>query len=155
MDRVCDVRKADGYNALSIQWGVIGDVGVVVKSTGRDDIVIIGTVAQRMPSCLQTMDTLLQSDHPVCMSFVKCEPKLESSGGKENFMKKLAHILGMDDIKKVDPNTKLLKLGMDSLMAVEVQLSIEREFGTVLTAQEIRELSIARVLEIGTTSEAK
>ena len=67
---------------------------------------------------------------------------------KVNFTKKLAHILGMDDIKKLDHATKLIKLGMDSLMSVEIQLSIEREFGVVMTAQEIRELTISKVLEI-------
>ena len=120
----------------------------MAKKTGTEEVVIIGTIAQRMPSCLYTMDQLLQSDKPICLSFVKSEPKLESSGGKGNLLKKLAHILGMDDIKKLDPSTRFLKLGMDSLMAVEIQLSIERECGVTLSAKEIRELTIAKVLEI-------
>ena len=107
-----------------------------------------------MPSCLHTLDQLLQSNKAICCSYVKSEPKLESGGGKGNFLKKLAHILGMDDIKKLDPSTKFLKLGMDSLMAVEIQLSIEREFGAVLSAQEVRELTIAKVLEIADGSDS-
>ena len=153
-DRVCEVRRRDGYSGLSIQWGVIGDVGIVVKNTGSDDAVIVGTKAQRMPSCLHTLDQLLQSNKAICFSYVKSEPKLESGGGKGNFLKKLAHILGMDDIKKLDPSTKFLKLGMDSLMAVEIQLSIEREFGAVLSAQEVKELTIAKVLEIADGSDS-
>ena len=122
-------------------------MGIVVKNTGSDDAIIVGTIAQRMISCLHTMDQLLQSEQPIGMSFVKSESKQESIGGKVNFLKKLAHILGMNDIKEFDPSTKFLKLGMDSLMAIEIQLSIEREFGVVLTAQDVRELTIARVQE--------
>ena len=120
----------------------------MVKTTGTDNLVIIGTIAQRMPSCLQIMDQLLQSGKAICLSFVKSEPKLESGGGKGNLLKKLGHILGMDDIKKVDPSTKFLKLGMDSLMAVEIQQYIERECGVSMSAQDIRELTIAKVLDI-------
>ena len=54
------MRKADGFNGLSIQWGVIGDVGVAVSKSGGENVIIEGTVGQRMPSCLHTLDQLLQ-----------------------------------------------------------------------------------------------
>ena len=138
---------------MAIEWGAIGDVGIAVKSTGNDEAIIVGTLAQRIPSCLQLLDQILQTDKPIALCFIKSESKSDTGFSKDIFLKKLAHILGMDDIKKLDPNTKFLKLGMDSLMAIEVQLSIEREFGATLTAQEVRELSIAKVMELSESAE--
>lgn len=40
----------------------------------------------------------------------------------------------------------LAELGMDSMMAVEIKQSLEREFEIFLTAQDIRTLSFSRFL---------
>jgi len=50
MERVCEKRKTDGFPALAIQWGAVGDVGVAVETISSD--VIGGTVFQSMMSCL-------------------------------------------------------------------------------------------------------
>lgn len=51
MERVCELRRAAGYHGLAIQWGAIGDVGVVSENMGGNDVVVGGTIPQRMPSC--------------------------------------------------------------------------------------------------------
>lgn len=56
---------------MAIQWGAIGDVGVVIDTLGDNNTVIGGTLPQRMHSCLQALDILLQADTPVVASFVR------------------------------------------------------------------------------------
>jgi len=42
---------------------------------------------------------------------------------------------------------------MDSMMAVEIKQSLEREFEVILTAQEIRSLTFARLSELSAAME--
>lgn len=94
MERVCDMRRAQGLHGMAVQWGAIGDVGVVAESMGGNDVVIGGTLPQRMPSCLATLDSVLQMDCSVVSSIVKSDQKLEASNKKGNLIKTIAHILG-------------------------------------------------------------
>lgn len=51
-------------------------------------------------------------------------------------------------MKKVSQNTSLSELGMDSMMVVEIKQILEREFDIFFTAQEIRNLTFAKLNEI-------
>jgi len=82
---------------LAIQWGLIGDVGLLIDHLhGDNDMVIFGTVAQRLSSCLATMDQLLCQSHAVVTSFISAE----SNSGKADTTSTtslrdvVAHILG-------------------------------------------------------------
>lgn len=35
MERLCEARQADGLPALAVQWGAIGEVGLVVDTMGN------------------------------------------------------------------------------------------------------------------------
>jgi fatty acid synthase len=54
---------------LAIQWGAIGDVGVVLETMGTNDTVIGGTLPQRINSCLAVLDQFLNQLQPVVSSF--------------------------------------------------------------------------------------
>jgi len=51
-------------------------------------------------------------------------------------------------MKVVSQNSSLAELGMDSMMAVEIKQTLEREFDLFLTAQEIRSLSFAKLIKM-------
>jgi len=51
-------------------------------------------------------------------------------------------------MKKISQNTSLSELGMDSMMVVEIKQILEREFDIFFTAQEIRNLTFAKLNEI-------
>ena len=149
MDRICDFRRMDGLHGLALHWGLIGDVGYVAETFGdRTENIFSGTVPQRMFSVLSTLDRFLQTDYSICTSFVKSDQKLGQKGSEKDLMKKMAHILGVDDLESLDPNTKLVKLGMDSLMGVEIKQTLERDYSVELSAQEVRELSISEIKSI-------
>jgi len=51
-------------------------------------------------------------------------------------------------MKFISQNSSLAELGMDSMMAVEIKQTLEREFDLFLTAQEIRSLSFAKLIKM-------
>ena len=158
MERVCEARRAEGFHGLAIQWGAIGDVGVVAEHLGGNDVIIGGTLPQRIPSVMSTMDTFLTSDYTTCSSIVIADSKRTGSGVKESPFKMICHILGVKDPSTLDPSTTLGELGMDSLMAVEIKQALERDYDTILSAQEIRNLKIKVIKELclsGTKSGTK
>jgi len=55
-------------------------------------------------------------------------------------------------MKVVSQNSSLAELGMDSMMAVEIKQTLEREFDLFLTAQEIRNFTFAKLINISDTN---
>jgi fatty acid synthase, animal type len=86
---------------LAIQWGAIGEVGMVIENSGCNETVIAGTLPQRISSCLETMDIFLRQPtrHPVVASYVLAE-KIQlpldslSSNSKTSLIEIIANILG-------------------------------------------------------------
>ncbi|XP_067120579.1 fatty acid synthase [Centruroides vittatus] len=149
MERICEERNKDGLPGLAIQWGAIGDVGVVLETMGGNDLVIGGTLPQRINSCLITLDTFLQQKYPVVASMVPAERKVKKQGNKQNLLQSISHILGIQDPNTLDSAITLGELGMDSLMGVEVKQTLERDYEINLSMQEIRSLSLKKLQELG------
>lgn len=97
MERVCEQRRHDGLSGLAVQWGAIGDVGVVLETMGGNDAVIGGTLPQRMASCLEVLDRFLSQQHAVMSSFVLAERVQVAKGegsGQKDLVEIVGHILG-------------------------------------------------------------
>ncbi|KAH6943234.1 hypothetical protein HPB50_017960 [Hyalomma asiaticum] len=94
MERVCERRVEDGLPGLAIQWGAVGDVGVVYDIMGND-VAIGGSVAQRITSCMEVLDCFLSQKHPVVSSFVKDDSSsLGDKKDKRDLVLMALHILG-------------------------------------------------------------
>ena len=52
---------------------------------------------------------------------------------------------GIRDLKKISLNSTLAEIGMDSMRAVEIKETLEREFEIYLTLQEIRKLTFVSI----------
>jgi acyl carrier protein len=61
-------------------------------------------------------------------------------------------ILGIKDVNTVNAQSTLADLGMDSLMGSEIKQTLERNYDLVLSAQEIRTLTFARLSELSSGS---
>lgn len=158
MERICEGRRSAGYPGVAVQWGAIGDTGIVLETLGDNETNVGGTLPQRIPSCLSTLDRFLQSKHAICSSIVPAEKVSSSgSGSKKGLVDTIAHILGMKSIKGLNPKLTLSELGLDSLMGVEVKQALERDYDVILSLQEIRALSINQLNDInaGNTQSAK
>ncbi|KAF3691435.1 Fatty acid synthase [Channa argus] len=150
MERVCEKRRYDGLPGLAIQWGAIGDVGVVLETMGGNDTVIGGTLPQRMSSCMEVLDLFLCQQKPVMSSFVLAERMVVKSeaGSKRDLVDAVAHILGVRDVNSLNADASLADLGLDSLMGVEVRQTLERDYDIVMAMREIRQLTINKLREL-------
>ncbi|XP_044766742.1 fatty acid synthase-like [Coccinella septempunctata] len=149
MERICEIRQELGLPAVAIQWGAIGDVGLILDTMGGNDTEVGGTLPQRMSSCLATMDIFLQQPNPVVASMVLAEKhKSKGDGSKVSLIDSIANILGLKDTSNVPTGTTLAELGMDSLMGAEIKQTLERNHDIVMSAQEIRTLTFGKLAEL-------
>ncbi|XP_011705427.1 PREDICTED: fatty acid synthase-like, partial [Wasmannia auropunctata] len=133
MERVCEKRAEEGLPGLAIQWGAIGDVGLVADMLEKDkELIIGGTLQQKIVNCLDELDKFLIQNRPVVSSMVVAEKKA-GSYGLGSVVDTIANILDLKDVKLVSRNAALAELGMDSMMAVEIKQTLEREFDIFLT----------------------
>lgn len=143
---------------LAIQWGAIGDVGMVIENLGSNDTVVGGTLPQRMTSCLETIDYFLQqSAHiPVVSSYVLAEKLQKTSGSSTtsaSLIETIANILGISDASTMSPDSTLADLGLDSLGSVEIKQLLEQKYSVSLAnSKEIQQLTIKRLKEIDSGS---
>uniref|UniRef100_A0A8C4V030 Fatty acid synthase n=1 Tax=Falco tinnunculus TaxID=100819 RepID=A0A8C4V030_FALTI len=154
MERICEQRHHDGLPGLAIQWGAIGDVGILLKTMGNKEIVVGGTIPQQISSCLEVLDTFLNQPHPVMSSFVLAEKvSVKTEGGNQrDLVEAVAHILGVRDVSSLNAESSLADLGLDSLMGVEVRQTLERDYDIVMTMREIRLLTINKLHELSSKS---
>ncbi|CAG7826745.1 unnamed protein product, partial [Allacma fusca] len=148
MERVCEERHKEGLHGLAIQWGGIGDVGVVHDQMGGNSANIAGTAPQRIPSCLETLDLFLQQNRPVVGSMVLVRKSTFEIDDSKNLVEIVAHILGIPDVSKINPKATLIELGMDSLMGVEIKQVLERKLNIVLPINEYGQLTFEKLKEM-------
>lgn len=149
MERLCERRVADGLPGLAIQWGPIGDVGVVHENVGVD-WEYFGLLPQPISSCIEVMDYFLSQKQPVVSCFVKSSPSSkQDSKDKRDLVQSVVHILGIRDTSKLSPTITLDELGIDSLMSVELSQLLERDYDMTVPFQDIRQLTVGQLKEIG------
>ncbi len=158
MERICEQRQNDGLPALAIQWGAIGDVGMVIENLGSNDTVVGGTLPQRMVSCLETIDYFLQQSRnlPVVSSYVLAEKLQKTSGAgsaSASLIETIANILGIPDASTMSSDSTLADLGLDSLGSVEIKQLLEQKYSVSLAnSKEIQQLTVKRLREIDSGS---
>ncbi|VEN39582.1 unnamed protein product [Callosobruchus maculatus] len=149
MERICERRRKDGYPALAIEWGAIGEVGIVAEMQEEDfEIEISGTLQQKISSCLSALDLFLRQTEATIVSSIVVAEKRSASGASDNAVDAVLHILGVDDIKSVSSHVTLAELGMDSMTAVEIRQTLEREYEILLSPKDIRSMTLARLKDI-------
>ncbi|KAG5894596.1 hypothetical protein JTB14_038126 [Gonioctena quinquepunctata] len=148
MERICEQRSRDGLPALVIQWGAVGEVGLVAEMReGHKELEISGTLQQRVSSCMEVMDLFLrQKSTTIVSSMVVAEKKNISN--KASLTSTVLGIIGIMDDKLVSTQTTLAELGMDSMNGVEIRQVLEREFDMILSSRELRTLTYGRLLEL-------
>nr|XP_022920510.1 fatty acid synthase-like [Onthophagus taurus] len=150
MERICEKRKMEGFPGLAIQWGAIGDVGLVADmQDNHKELVIGGTLQQKISNCLQILDRLLKQDEAIVSSMVVAEKRTASDG--MNILDVVLGIIGVTNKKSVSFHSTLPELGMDSMMAVEIKQTLEREFEILLTPQDLRNITLAKIEELKKT----
>ena len=92
MERVCERRTEEGLPGLAIQWGAIGDVGLVADmQEDNKELVIGGTLQQKISSCLVELEKFLLQNQPIVSSMIVSEKKTRLS--VSNMMEVVANIM--------------------------------------------------------------
>ncbi|KAJ8982149.1 hypothetical protein NQ317_011295, partial [Molorchus minor] len=148
MERICERRRNNGYPALAIQWGAVGEVGLVAEMQGENTkLEISGTLQQPISNCLQVLDTLLkQTESEIVSSMVVAEKREHKSAS--SVVDLVINVLGLNDAKSVSFHATLPELGMDSITAVEIKQALERDFDIFLTPKDFRTMTLARLKEM-------
>ncbi|KHN72457.1 Fatty acid synthase [Toxocara canis] len=161
MERIIEHRREDGYPGIAIQWGAVGDVGVILENMGDNNTVVGGTLPQRMPSCLAALDLFLTWNHPIVArrvfsinTYIKADMGAKKVTGGGNLLQTIAHILGVNDISQLNPDANLGDLGLDSLMGVEIKQALERDYDIVLSMKDIRTLTLNKLQQLADTGGA-
>jgi len=145
MERIIEERHNLSLPAKAIQWGAVGEVGIVADmQEDKIDMEIGGTLLQRISSCLEELDTLITVDSPIVASMVVAEKRYKGSG-KGGVLEMLMNIMAIKDLKTFSVETKLSELGMDSLMTVEIVQTLERDFNIMVTPQQLRSMTVAEL----------
>ncbi|KAL3877602.1 hypothetical protein ACJMK2_035297 [Sinanodonta woodiana] len=139
--------------SLAIQWGAIGDVGVVMDTMGGNDIIVGGTCPQRINSCLTCLNYFLISSYTVVASYVPAA-KTATTGVNLTFTKSpldvICNIIGVKDGAQLKSESHLLDLGMDSLMTTEIRQILQRDHGLVYSSEELKQLTVKELRELST-----
>jgi fatty acid synthase len=147
MERICEQRKADGLHSLAVQWGAVGDVGVFHRTMKNKKV--FGLAPQSLKSCLETLDLYLQQDKTVVSSFIPFHrTDAVTVDSIDSLVHIAANILGIKDVKKINPKTTLVDLGMDSLMAAELGLALQSRANIYISQKEYIQMTFERLAEI-------
>ncbi len=100
MERIIEKRHKDGLPAKSIQWGLIGDVGLAYenllkKLPNQFDYEMAGSIPQSISSCLEKMDALVTSPDPIVSSLALREQRFENQSN----LSVVDHIMRFFNIK--------------------------------------------------------
>ncbi len=135
---------------MAVQWGPIGDVGIVAEqllaNEDKGDVMTLfaGILLQRISSCLDVLDRFLQSSSPVLSSIEKADLDSGESKSEDEVFQQLCTHLNID--QRGDDET-LGDIGLDSMMAVEIQQRLERDYEISLTLAQIRKTTVGELKE--------
>ena len=154
MERLCEQRHSEGLHGLAIQWGAIGEVGILHERMGDKVDSVAGTKLQPIHSCLSSLDILLHSTSPVISCYI---PALMSSSKTSNtpvkddtpssFKLALCRILGMQNPQRLKLDATLSQLGLDSLMNFEVKQLLSKDYSMVLSSTELLSMTVSDLIK--------
>ena len=164
-DRICEERRRDGLHGLAIQWGPIGDVGIIADLEAD---VLFTFERQRINSLFDKMDKMLPSNYAIISSVVSIkyyacyyhslincfneklikDKQKEASISKESkLMKAFWSVLGIDP-KTTPDNVTLGEIGVDSVTSIYLQQNIIKCNGIKLSLAQIKNLTIGLFKEV-------
>ncbi|KAG7203845.1 hypothetical protein KM043_017901 [Ampulex compressa] len=103
MERICEKRVTEGHPGLAIQWGAIGEVGIVADlKKDNETIIVAGTIPQDISSCLEVLVNFMLQHAPVVSSMV-VSAKNTDRVNLSSLENTIANVIGLTDLRRTDP----------------------------------------------------
>ncbi len=153
MERLCEKRREENLHGLAIQWGPVGDVGILQESGKVKNVA--GCSPKPISSCLQSLDAILTSEHSVISCYSPGELKSElppvvtdtSHPERPGLKASLCRLLGFKRPEKLRSDATLSQIGVDSLLSFEVQQMLAGDYGLTLAANELMSTTVGQLVE--------
>ncbi len=153
LERMCEDRRRDGLPAIAIQWGALGDVGFVAREKIENAFSHLGMKAMGILSVLSSLDQLLLSDAVVVSAYAPIQADKhdrDTGAASRNLLDDVMQIMGFEGAPPADSHDRTLsELGVDSLMIVEINQILSRDYSLSLVPKQIRDLTFRRLQELG------
>ncbi len=147
LDDLIQNRINQGLSGLSIQWGVIGDVGAVSRKSKINSLSTIA--AQPILRCLDSLDALLSNNkHGIFTNYMYEKYNVNHEEEDISLVKLTCNLIGVEYSDKIK-NTELSDLGIDSLIGTNLQNMFNKK-GIKMTIDEINKLSLEQISLIST-----
>ncbi|KAL2748295.1 fatty acid synthase-like [Vespula maculifrons] len=114
------------------------------RDTSFEKMIFQGTNGAGVDIVLNSLVGFLVQDKAVVASMVVAEKR--NKRDMNNVVDAVLNILCIKDLKNINPRTPLPELGMDSMSAVEIKQTLEREYEIYLTASDIRNLNFETLM---------
>jgi fatty acid synthase len=159
-DELCRRRHAMGLPGMAIQWGPIDDVGFFFDNANQIDISSIRVKPQSIDSCMRLLETCLLSQAPVMASLVHSDEfgTIQAVDRQrhcsEQLIEDIKSIIGLPGNAEIDGRKRLIELGVDSLMVIEIRHRLREVYGISVGPAEIRDLSSNELVHMYTSMQA-
>ena len=74
MERICEKRVMEGLPGVAIEWGAVGDVGLVADiQEDNKELDTCGILQQKITSCIVELENCIIQNRPIVSSMVVAE----------------------------------------------------------------------------------
>merc|ERR1719323_811349 len=154
LDALIRRRNACGFCGLSIQWGAIGDVGVLSQTASKKTGLLTSSILpQEIESCLGELEKLLVNLRQGVWSIYVTPKRTMDDGDVANkvddtpVLLKVLQIVGTTEDAVKDSAT-IESLGADSLQSMEIQTVLKLRLNKKMGTDKIAKLSVKEIREM-------
>ena len=130
VQQAIELRHKEGLPAKFIQWNAVDN--------DEDDSEIIQY--KKISLYLDNMDYLMTINEPIVTSTVDIKNDKETV--KESLLEAVTRIMSIKNSNSVSLHSSLAELGLNSLTAVEMRQSLDRDYNVVLSSKDLASLTI-------------
>ncbi|CAD7955255.1 unnamed protein product [Amoebophrya sp. A120] len=150
LDHLIRMRNQNGLSGLSLQWGAIGDVGVLSRANSKKTGLVDAVLPQEIQSCLQELEKLLASNstgvHTVYLTPKRVKDDSTSNDSSVPLEQKVREIVGAK--ATVKDTATLEMLGADSLQSMEIQSLIKMRTGEKIAMDKLSKMTLKQIREL-------